>query len=106
MTPTTRKDDRMSMIEKAARALAGWAPNVTCWEDIGEKRGDGEKLQAIYRQRARAVIEALMQAPLEIKLIAAQSITPGMMAANANYDAACACLDAFFTAALNEGERE
>lgn len=57
--PIEGRDADVERVEVVARAIAGWTPNVTCWEDTCEKRGDGVKLQAIYRQRARAAIAAL-----------------------------------------------
>ena len=54
-------DDEMSPIERAARALAGWTPNVTSWEDVCHDPKDAKALQASYHNNVRAVLQAIRE---------------------------------------------
>jgi hypothetical protein len=51
----------MDVIEKAARALAGWTPNVTRWEDVCHDPKDAKALQASYRNNVRVVLLAIRE---------------------------------------------
>lgn len=91
MTPTTRKDDRMSMIEKAARALTVTLRHHGVELHPEDVRGLVYDVAAAWSDPSDEVIEAGFRAR-------EHGMTMGQSAA--------ALWKAMLTAALNEGEGE
>lgn len=88
------------MIERAARALAGWPPNVTSWEDVCDQPKDAKTLQEIYHTQVRAVIGEFRE-PSEAMIDAGMGAL-SERGCNPLTGDADACFQAMIDAALSE----
>lgn len=91
----------MTMIERIARAIDP-AAFTECSLRTIEHRTTYGAMQAKALRQALAVLEAMLDLPMELKLIGAEKITLDIMKANANYDAICEAWPAIIKAAIAE----
>ncbi len=51
----------MTPLERAARALAGWTPNMVSWEGMVDDPKDAPAIHAHYLEQVRAVLQAIRE---------------------------------------------